>query len=172
MPIDYGPGTEADPNPIYLTPTDLANTIVCKQLATAKTVNNTATLGNITGFSQAIEVGETWMFWVNLVITSASTTSDWKLGLTYPSGATGYWSTGAIGAGQVATGSSPTAATDIGTALTGGSINGTYPVSASAVILNGTTAGTVQVQIAQNTATSEDTTVLANFSIFRAQKAA
>lgn len=119
------------------------------------------TLSNTTGLSFAIAANETWLIEVAMTYTSAAT-GGIKVGASLPTGATGRLSiteesTSATTAPQavtttsITTGASPTfLATS-----TGGVLSAFY------TIVNGSTAGTVQIQHAETSAAGT-TTVLAN----------
>lgn len=118
-----------------------------------QTVNNSTTLVDDDTIKQTIQGKETWKFHLMLFVDSGAT-PDWKIGITAPSGATGYWEV---------MGSLADAITDVSTpgttnlAMTGNPIK----VEISGVIINGVNRGDIQLQWAQNTADLSNTDVLA-----------
>lgn len=163
----YGPlYALTDAQTIYVQDTDGTRTLVARNFPTSRvvktadqTVNNSATLANDDVLKFAVAASARYYVRAQLLVTSLGTTSDLKVAWTMPSGASGsHW---AANATYVASGSSSTAVTAAGTAIAVGSANVTYPVELEANFVISTTAGTVQMQWAQNTQTEEDTKVLA-----------
>ena len=124
------------------------------------TKNNNDTLGDVTGISFAIPASQVWGFRVTAQALIGAT-PDIKVAFTVPAAATGTGlATKLDAAGMVnvrvtdwtAANALVTAAAGVGIELTG-------------VIVNSTTAGTVQLQAAQNTATVEDTILYAQATI-------
>jgi hypothetical protein len=136
-----------------------------------ETVNNSATLQNDDDLLLAIAANEVWLVELYLLQKSPSTTADFKMGWAYPAGCSIYWGVPNLNTtygtgGQywltvVAAGTIGAILTEAST-LAAASLNGTQGIHITAIVINGATAGTLNFQWAQNTATAEDTKVLAN----------
>ena len=102
----------------------------------------------------AIGANETWVFQLNLIYTTLAT-PDIQIAVTAPSGATCDYAGGGIdmadGAGSTTCGGA--------VAVTGGSATANSPLYVYGAIVNGSTAGTVRLQWAQNTSNSNTTTI-------------
>jgi len=122
-----------------------------KALGQDFTVNNSTTLVNVPNFSVAVEASSFYYFRLSMRSTSG-TTPDVKLGFTIPSGATG---------GYTWLLASPNTADRLwGTPA---ALAGTGAIALSNIaglLITDTTAGTFQIQWAQNTANASDTTML------------
>lgn len=124
-------------------------------------VNNSAALQNDADFFFAIGASEKWIVEINLYVTNVTIASDFRFTFTVPAGAVGIMmgqgfggnTTGWVSVGvPVAPGVAVVMITD---ANTGDLVN----IKIQASIENGVTAGVVQFQWAQGTATVIDTTV-------------
>ena len=120
------------------------------------TKNNNDTLGNVTGLSFAIPASQVWAFQV-FAEASIGATPDIKVALTVPAGATATGLATKIDA--AATQSVRVADYTSAQALVSAAAG--VGLLLSGTVVNSTTAGTVQVQAAQNTATVEDTIIYA-----------
>jgi hypothetical protein len=129
-------------------------------LADSAAVNNSTVLVN-SGLS--VDVGAaSGLYAVEacLILSGASTTSDYKIGLTAPTSWTADWNLSVQG-GDVATGTTgPTAkaVTDSATAGAGAGVKNVVTLTGT-VIGDGTNTGAVRVQFAQATGTAENTFV-------------
>jgi hypothetical protein len=107
------------------------------------------TLANLTGISFAIGASEIWTVALHGMV-SIDATGDYKSNWTVPSGATGHhW---VVGASVGASRQDFTTAAVLGVTATT-----EYGIDEFAAIVNSTTAGTVQFQFAQNSASGTDT---------------
>lgn len=129
-----------------------------------QTVNNSVTPTNDTDLKFAIAASEVWFCEAFLRVTGASTTADFLWKWTAPASATASWGLGAAQGSwsQVPVGSSPGGEKDISSTVATGSSAGTSHVYLAGWFYNSTTPGNIQLQWAQNTATVEDSKVLAN----------
>lgn len=133
-------------------------------------VNNSTTLTDLTGLSWSIGTGsEVWFFQYFGRVTSPNQTGDLKFGFgTMPTGATMSWgalaTANAVQAGftTVTTANSPSALLAAGGTYSAGSAANTSGISLAGWVFGSTTAGTIQLQAAQNTADANNTTFLAN----------
>lgn len=121
---------------------------------TQHTANTDDVLGDVIGVKFFVDASQTWVFEAQLQISTGAT-PDIKAAFTVPSGAasTGtflYHATTAIASGRVADWTSSTAMATA-TAGTGATLTGR--------LVNSTTAGWVQLQVAQNTSDVSDTIV-------------
>ena len=102
----------------------------------------------------AIGANETWIFQFNLMYTTLAT-PDIQFAVTAPTGATCDYAGGSIdmgdGAGSTTCGGA--------VAVVGGSATANSPLYVYGAIANGSTAGTVRLQWAQNTSNSNATTI-------------
>lgn len=123
-------------------------------------------LGNV-----AIAANETWLIEYDLHVISASDTGDFKIQITAPGGATGWWT--AVGPGSAATGTGA-ASLRVNTLafgdvhILGATTNG-WLVKVTVVVVNGANSGNITFLWAQNTSSASGTTVKAA-SIRRAVK--
>ena len=104
---------------------------------------------------------ETWYFTVSLTVESNGT-ADFKFAFTYPTGGSGRWSC----VGPKLNVSDALAQCEHGTASgdsisVGGAAGGNF-LTIIGVVVNGSTAGNLQLQWAQATASAVDTKVLIN----------
>lgn len=120
-----------------------------------QTVNDSITLVNDTHLSFNIAANEKIWFQINLY-ADVKAASDFKAGLTVPAGAEGRWSTEGNASGDW---------TLANTISWSGTADRTAVYVYQGIIVNGATAGTVQLQWAQATAVAEDTTVKAGSNI-------
>ena len=136
-----------------------------------ETVNNSAVLQNDDHLLLAIAANEVWLVEVTLLIQGASANADFKCGWAYPTGCTIKWghlakdTAAASGSGFMPSGGALTTPIVIATetsVLVTGLANIICGAVYRAIVINGATAGTLNLQWAQNTATAEDTKVLAN----------
>ena len=128
--------------------------IIAKGKAADETINDSAVLQDDDDLFFPIGANEIWAFTLILVyVTSAA--ADLKYGFTAPTGATGAWE---------ATQTNPLAHTDFSTPDTEfvlGTDATVRMAMASGAVVNGSTAGTFQLQWTQNAQTASDTTVKA-----------
>jgi hypothetical protein len=116
-----------------------------------ETVNNSAILQDDDHLSFSIGASEEWVFEIVLAFTS-NATADLQIAVTVPSGASVFYGAH-IGTPPNFT---ATSGTGLGVSSAGGALEG---VLITGWVLNSTTAGTVQLQWAQNTADLSDTVV-------------
>jgi hypothetical protein len=148
-----GQGPQGDPGPAgpqgVQGPIGQAATLIRK--SADESVQNSTTLQNDDHFSFAVGANETWVFEGWIIVFSSTATPDIKLAFTTPAGATLRWS--GLGAGNAGTDheviSSSGAADSYQITSTGG-VRDTILVHG--VVSTGATAGTLQLQWAQNTA--------------------
>jgi len=113
--------------------------------------NKTTTLTGDTVLTVPVAASATYEFRFNLYAASASTTSGFKLGWGFPSGATGNYqgiSTNAAGGSFFA----PVSLATVTTGLVGGTANADYGSWFSGIIQTGATPGSLQVQYAESVA--------------------
>jgi hypothetical protein len=133
---------------------------VVKALASDVTLTSSSTtLQDVTGLGLAIGASATEVWFVNLWldVNAANVTMDVKFGFTVPSGCTMRW--GAVG--RVAAGAASYGGEQVGNVVLGlttesgtapnATLAGTAGVAYGARVFGGGTAGTVQLQAAQNT---------------------
>lgn len=128
---------------------------VAKRAAADQSLTTTATLTNATGISFTISANEEWLVQINCDFGAVLSTTGLQVGATLPVGATADFDVNlsdiAVTALNVLSGTTVTPATGI--ALPAATLAGI--TNAGAIIdlwiLNGSTAGTVQFQFAQNT---------------------
>ena len=143
-----GAGAGADPTEIDV---PAGATIVYK--TADETVNNSTTLQNDDHLLLSAGANETWFLEFFLLNSSATTTPGIKLCIIAPSGADGKW--------MALRQTNIVMAESIGNAIGLGSPPLAYiPFWLSAVVRIGATAGNIQLQWAQSTATAEDTKLL------------
>ena len=117
--------------------------------------NANTTLSDVTGLSFAIGASEVWLFWLALYYTSG-TVPDLKFTFTVPAGCVG--SHGLLDAQN-----SSSAGIEVVTAIpTSGS---TQSALITGLAINSTTAGTIQLQAAQNVSDASDSKIFANSHI-------
>jgi hypothetical protein len=130
-----------------------------------QTVNNNATLVNITGLSAPLAATGKYVFESFIVYDSVTNVPDMKIAVNCPAAATMHW---------VPNGLDPTSTTRVGaidfrdalgagfftTGTTGGSLQ--TIISPKGIVRTGGTAGTLDMQFAQSTATAENTVLRAD----------
>lgn len=130
---------------------------IIKRKTADETVNNSATLQNDDHLSFPIAANEVWTFDLRLFIVGDAT-ADLKAAFTWPTGATAIWAPhGQRAADSVVTSAAGTSTS--GTAVSLGADAGPALLVIAGTIENASTAGTVQLQWAQQTATVANTTV-------------
>ena len=130
-------------------------------------VNNSTTLQNDDHLLLAVGANEVW-FINMLLLFESSTASDGKLGWAYPAGCAIRW--GHPNSYWALTVNPTTPLTETSTCGIGGLGAGVLVASSSWVlIINGATAGNVNLQWAQNTAEASDTKMLTNSSLIAHQ---
>lgn len=135
---------------------------VAKRKSGNQVVNNSTTLVDATGLSFPIGANETWVASFTLPMTFAAA-GQAKVAVTAPSGATGSVDAELVSSGLVPIrGITATFGTGIGLDSTTG-VAGVVIVRVT--VVNGATAGNVQLQFAQNAASLTDTTLLTNASL-------
>lgn len=124
-----------------------------------ESVTSSATLQNDNELSLAVAANKTYVFDVYLAYT-AGTTGDFKAALTFPSGATAF---AAISATDGSSWTTTGLQISSGGSVSGGGLGVTIPVLQrwTGVLMVSSTAGTLQVQWAQNTSNGTATTVKA-----------
>lgn len=130
---------------------------VVKRKSADETVNGSATVQDDNDLFFAVAAGETWVCEFHLSITTGAT-PDFKFAITVPSGATVTYSVLALSGANVAN-LNPSRATASGAELTLISTPGVIDALVRAVVVNGATAGNVQLRWAQNTSDASNTTV-------------
>lgn len=130
-----------------------------KRKSADETVNNSTTLQNDDDLVFALAANEVWMVQLLLLIDS-STVADIRFGWAYPSGCTIKWSGTDYYWGTTNTSAIPiqTNAVDI-PGIGAGSVKGWW---VAAIVINGSTAGNLNLQWCQATAEVSDTKLLAN----------
>lgn len=126
-----------------------------------ETVNNTATLQNDDVFFVAVPTAGVFVFDLTLFYTS-NNTADIKFAFTHPAGAVVRWGTAGLASSATATSGDSQYAAAVGsgsTVLIGGGNATTVMMFISGILEMGGTAGTFQLQWAQNTADASNTTV-------------
>jgi hypothetical protein len=128
-------------------------------------VNNSITLQNDDHLLLAVAANEIWLVELHLLFISASINSDWKFGWAYPSGCSVYWGpfikTPTYWHTSVTTNAPEVLLKETDT-ISRGSDAVIAGAIFHAIVINGATAGTLNFRWCQNTATVEDTKVLAN----------
>ena len=135
----------------------LTGSVVLRK-ASDQTVNNSTTLVNDADLLIAMGANEVWYFEA-MIIHIGNNTAGLKIAFTVPSGATLSWV--AIYMGSSTTDTRIELEQVSGTAVTAietGTIN--HPILAKGMVRVSSTAGNLQLQWAQNTATAVDTKVL------------
>ena len=114
-----------------------------------------------------MQANEVWEFETYLMVTAGSATPDFKLAFTTPSGATLRWSASLYtSAGSAYSGVITASAAAIGFPTTG---TVTETVLVKGIVVNGATAGNLQMQFAQFTSNAQAITVNQN-SYMKASK--
>jgi hypothetical protein len=142
--------------PVDWNATHIGLTIVRK--TADETVNNSTTLQNDDHLLLAIAANEVWLVEAILYYISAGATPDLKVAWALPTGATGFylgWGLGYNDAVYIVSQSS-TYSLIFGTEWTA------RIAIVKLLVINGATAGNIQLQWAQNTATAENTKMLTN----------
>lgn len=128
--------------------------------ASDETVNNSATLQNDDDLAAGLAANDV-MFFRAVLFYDSNATADIKITFTVPTGATIKWgpdagsrvtSTGSVSGSSIITAS--------GSSLAFGGISSGV-MTVSGVVVNGATAGNLQLQWAQNTADASDSKILA-----------
>jgi hypothetical protein len=125
-----------------------ASTLKARQTAQVDKTNSS--FANLTGLAVAVEANKVYRCKLRALVTGANVTHDVKFQVTLPAGATIEWS---MYAGNTAITANPMSI-DTGTtngAHSRGTVAGTLTYVAEGVITTAGTAGTAQVQGAQNT---------------------
>jgi|SRR6185436_3019827 len=130
---------------------------VSARKTSTQTVNNSTTLVNDTELFVAAEASVTYLAEIKIYYNSG-TTPDIKFALTVPAGTTGTW--GGVGY-DTASALLTFGPLSIAVALPFGGLAADKEARLNAVIVTSTTAGTIQVQWAQNTLNASNTNVLA-----------
>lgn len=143
--------------------TEPGSVIVVTKATDQTLTQSSTTLQNVTGLAFAVGANETWFVEVFLRLTAASNNSDFKSAWDGPAGATAERSLGATtGAWTVvASTSAPNAPADLTTASAFGSRAGASFSQSAGWFATAGTAGTFQLQMAQNTAQAENNTIRA-----------
>lgn len=126
-------------------------------------ITASTTLVDITGLGVPISASATEMWLVKfwLLLKGANTAMDYKIGFTAPAAATMQWGNNANFWAGTVVGSSPNQMLLVGGTLSQGTAaNVNSALSITALVFGGGTAGTVQIQIAQNTSDAAALTVL------------
>jgi hypothetical protein len=140
---------------------DLNSFVLLTGFCTADTTyTSTTTLANVTGMSVALEASAAYIFDGYVAYNAASTTPDFKMAFTIPTGATGHWMLHSLSSASSNPGNLNAAhSTSFTTAQTGGT-DASFGIAAlPAGYMETTDAGTVQVQAAQNTSNGTTLTV-------------
>ena len=135
-----------------------------------ETVNNSNTLQNDDHLLIAIGANEVWLVELFLLQQSVSVNSDFKMGWSYPTGCSIKWGSDQVNIGgarvhpwlSVESSNIPEAIKIETDSLSVGTSNLIQGIRVTAIVINGATAGNLNLQWAQNTATAEDTKVLTN----------
>lgn len=139
-----------------------------------ETVNNSTALQDDDELKVQLGASDVWAFELALFLTNASATSDYKIAFTVPAGATMVWGphldNGSPCWDSGLTTSTPVTPKTEATTHTFGGRAGDSFLFLRGVIIMSSTAGTVQLQWAQNTQTVENTKVRKG-SYLRAWKA-
>jgi hypothetical protein len=133
--------------------------------AADETVNNSNALQDDDELFLAVGANEKWLFEFYLLQNSVSINSDLKFGFNYPVGCSIYWGQPVNRWVRVNTTSTPGAIARETDGDTGGSGNLTQGLRITALVINGANAGFVTLKWCQNTATVEDTKILAESCI-------
>lgn len=142
----------------------VSETVIRK--AADETVNNSATLQNDDHLVLPVAANETWQFELWLLLSSSSgSAADWKFGWTVPASTTMFWGSPSANAATNQFVTVGVAATPVALTSESGTVTSGSDAVTNGVILRGWirvagTAGNVQFQWAQNTATAVDNKVL------------
>lgn len=139
-----------------------------KRKTADENVNNSAVLQNDDELFIALEANKTYEISGHLVFITTTSAIDAKVALTCPAGATITWS--AIGMDPAVAAGNTGSGTWTGSVASGGTIpvgvSSAYtPVLISGTIAVGATAGNLQLQWAQNTATAANLTLKAGSNL-------
>jgi Collagen triple helix repeat (20 copies) len=142
-------------------------------------IKEQTTLQNVTGLGLAIggSATEIWLVKYWLLINAANITMDSRFGFTVPAGCTMQWggivgnTTAVTGWGMVPTTATPTTLKNAESFVAAGVPIGTTGIPFVATVFGGGTAGTVQIQYAQNTSDAGNLKVLRG-SVMEAMKVA
>lgn len=162
----------------WVTPSAGGDTIAVLAADVGPIVSQTA-MQDITGLLLAIGASATeiWHIKGTILVNTANSTEDAKLGLTVPAGCTVKWgligpASGSPNWGAQATGGTPNAtATQASTPNFGTPANGTIGIPFEAIVFGGGTAGNIQLQFAQNVSDAGNLTIQKG-SFIRATKLA
>jgi hypothetical protein len=130
-----------------------------------QTVNNTTTLVDVTQLAVYLAASES-VFFEAVVRHNGDSTADIKIAFVAPAGATIRWDNDQsiyIAAGDAVTISN--AETSEGATRAFGAAAGTRTITIRGWVVMSTTAGALQMQFAQNTATVADTSILAGSTL-------
>lgn len=139
--------------------------------AATESVNNSSTLQNDDDFLLTLGANEVWLVELTLLLQDAGSIPDMKFGWSYPVGCTISWGaiakdTGAAsGSGWMQTSAiatDPSAISVQTDVLTTGTTNVTSGAILRAIVVNGSNAGTLNFQWAQNTAAVQNSSILIN----------
>lgn len=130
--------------------------------ADSAAVNNSTTLVDVTGLAVPVAANAVYLI-EGFLAYSSNAAADAKFGWTVPTGATGKWNPLAINATTAGTASSVNVASRLWTEVlpAGATDGGLLTCHVKGLLAVGGTAGVLQAQFAQNTATAVNTTVLA-----------
>ena len=136
--------------------------------SSALTKNNNTTLSDITGCSVSLSASTTYMVRGRITV-NGNGTADFKIGWTYPSGCLIYWTAEGFNTGSVYVSTNLTETSTPG--FGAGNIAGTTDdvVTFEAVVVVSTTAGTLQLQGAQQTADVSNTIFRATTTYFETE---
>ena len=159
-----GAGIGVDPTEIDV---PAAPTVVRK--TADETVNNSITLQNDDHLFFALGANEAWLVQLFIMGITPTRSPDLKIGFSVPTGCSMTWaicasgySTASYSWGYASAVGYPYIYNETGTAIVGFEANTKAGFYFIAIVKNGATAGNLNLQWAQNTATVEDTKVLAN----------
>ena len=150
--------------PSWATPTTYA-TVSSVRKSADQTVTSSTTLVNDSQLKFAVAANETWIFQAWLYTYAADGTPDIKVTFTGPSGSTVFWSSSQV----IFNAAAATTLTVVAPGATTGDLfvdSNLRAIQLYGTILNGGTAGDVQLQWAQNTSSANGTSVKAGSSIF------
>jgi hypothetical protein len=126
-------------------------------------ITSNTTLADVTGLAVTLAANTTYRGMIEMAYDTGAT-PDAKFGLTVPSGATGYWYGGAVK--NTADTATNFTYQSIATPFSAGGVaSGTVLVAKFTITIVVTTAGTLQVQAAQDTSSATATTVKAGSCI-------
>lgn len=162
--LSYAPVTATSPIALGQNDPAVPHTTIITANLTA--IASQTTLQNATGLSMSIgsSATEIWFVEAWILASTANATMDIKFALTGPTGATG---TGGVVGGSnggwdtSGTAGTPAVAVGLGTAVPIGSAVGTSGYPLAWTVFGGGTAGTIQLQYAQNTSDAGNLQILA-----------